>query len=351
MSCSDEYVYHDKESNLINITPTLQAKLRKAKYGVFNHSAVELCHWTKKSFYDQGTCYKHKFYGISTHRCMEMTPTAMNCENRCVYCWRPTEFYDTLQMPADLVDEPDAIIHQLLKEREKLIVGFYGNSKSNKQKLDESLFPAHYAISLSGEPTMYPKLPDLIKYLKSLKNTKSIFLVTNGQEPDMINRLINEDALPTQIYLSTNASNKRMFYQINRPKYRDAWVRWLTTLRILSEIDTRTVLRITLIRNYNNDLNIIPEFADLINQGNPHFIEIKSYMHIGMSTNRLEQNNMLEIAEVREFTNTLQKFLPSYSVMDESEISRIVAIQNNQRYVDRWIKDYFEDKKDNNINI
>ena len=351
MSCSDEYVYHDKESNLINITPTLQAKLRKAKYGVFNHSAVELCHWTKKSFYDQGTCYKHKFYGISTHRCMEMTPTAMNCENRCVYCWRPTEFYDTLQMPADLVDEPDAIIHQLLKEREKLIIGFYGNSKSNKQKLDESLFPAHYAISLSGEPTMYPKLPNLIKYLKSLKNTKSIFLVTNGQEPDMINRLINEDALPTQIYLSTNASNKRIFYQINRPKYRDAWVRWLTTLRILSEIDTRTVLRITLIRNYNNDLNIIPEFADLINQGNPHFIEIKSYMHIGMSTNRLEQNNMLEIAEVREFTNTLQKFLPSYSVMDESEISRIVAIQNNQRYVDRWIKDYFEDKKENNINI
>ena len=27
-------------------------------------------------------------------------------------------------------------------------------------KLDESLFPEHYAISLSGEPTMYPKLPD-----------------------------------------------------------------------------------------------------------------------------------------------------------------------------------------------
>ena len=33
---------------------------------------------------------------------------------------------------------------------------------------------------------MYPKLPELIKYLKSLEETKSIFLVTNGQEPDMI---------------------------------------------------------------------------------------------------------------------------------------------------------------------
>ena len=89
----------------------------------------------------------------------------------------------------------------------------------------------------------------------------------------------------------------------------------------------------------------------MINQGNPHFIEIKSYMHIGMSTNRLEQNNMLEIGEVREFTNTLQKFLPSYNVMDESEISRIVVLQNNRRYVDRWIREYFEDKKEINLHI
>jgi tRNA wybutosine-synthesizing protein 1 len=350
MSCSDEYVYHNKGDNLINITPSLQAKLRKAKYGVFNHSAVELCHWTKKSFYDEGNCYKHKFYGISTHRCMEMTPTAMNCENRCIYCWRPTEFYDTLQMPENLVDEPDAIIHQLLKERERLIIGFYGNSKSNKEKLDESLFPAHYAISLSGEPTMYPKLPDLIKYLKSLKNTKSIFLVTNGQEPEMINRLIKEEALPTQLYLSTNASNKKMFYQINRPKYKDAWDRWLKTLQILSRINTRTVLRITLIRNYNNDLNNIPEFVKIINQANPHFIEIKSYMHIGMSTNRLKQDNMLEIREVREFTNILNKFLQCYNIMDESEISRIVVLQNQDRYVERLIKEYFDNNKSGKVN-
>ena len=63
-------------------------------------------------------------------------------------------FYDTLQMPEELVDEPDIIIEQLMAERKKLINGFYGNPKNNKKKLDESL-PAHYAISLSGEPTMY----------------------------------------------------------------------------------------------------------------------------------------------------------------------------------------------------
>jgi tRNA wybutosine-synthesizing protein 1 len=273
---------------------------------------------------------------------MEMTPTAMNCENRCIYCWRPTEFYDTLQMPEHLVDEPDVIINQLLKERERLIMGFYGNPKSNKEKLDESLFPEHYAISLSGEPTMYPKLPNLIKYLKSLNNTKSIFLVTNGQEPEMINRLIKEDALPTQLYLSTNASNRKTFYQINRPKYKDAWDRWLTTLNILADINTRTVLRMTLIRNYNSDLNNIPEFVNVINKANPHFIEVKSYMHIGMSTNRLEHNNMLDVKEVREFTNNLQKNLQDYNIMDESEISRIVVLQNQNRYTNRWIKEYFE---------
>jgi tRNA wybutosine-synthesizing protein 1 len=267
MSCSDEHVSHSIHNNLIQITPQLKARLQKAKYGVYNHSSVELCHWTKKSFAEEGNCYKHKFYGISTHQCMEMTPTAMNCENRCIYCWRPTEFYDTLQMPEELVDEPDIIIEQLMAERKKLINGFYGDPKNNKKKLDESLLPAHYAISLSGEPTMYPKLPQLIKYLRSLKATKSIFLVTNGQEPDMLKRLAVEDALPTQIYLSTNASNKKMFYQINRPRHRDAWERWWESLRLLATLNTRTVLRMTLIKGYNDSYDFVREFANMMVQG------------------------------------------------------------------------------------
>src|ERR687886_82046 len=343
MSCSDEYVSHSMQENLIQITPETKSKLRKAKYGVFNHSAVELCHWTKKSFADQGDCYKHKFYGIPTHRCMEMTPTAMNCENRCVYCWRPTEFYDTLEMPPELVDEPEEIVENLIEERRKLIVGFYGDARNNKKKIDESLLPAHYAISLSGEPTMYPKLPKLIKYLKSLKATKSIFLVTNGQEPDMLRRLAAEDALPTQIYLSTNASNKKMFYQINRPRHADAWHRWWESLRLLATLNTRTVLRMTLIKGFNDTCNFIGEFADMMGQGNPHFIELKSYMHIGMSTQRLEQGHMLQMNEVRDLAARLCAKMPSFKIMDESEISRIVVLQNEVRYVDRWIKGYFED--------
>ena len=69
MSCSGEVV--EKEPELIQIRPSIVKQLKKAKYGVSDHSTVELCHWTKKSFRGEGTCYKHKFYGISTHRCME----------------------------------------------------------------------------------------------------------------------------------------------------------------------------------------------------------------------------------------------------------------------------------------
>ena len=337
MSCSGEII---DEERLIQIKPGISQQLKKAKYGVADHSTVELCHWTKKSFKHEGSCYKHKFYGISTHRCMEFSPAGMHCENRCVYCWRPMEFYDSLKMDPEKVAEPKEILTKLMEERKKLIMGYYGDSRNDKQRLDESLLPSHYAISLSGEPTMYPKLPELIKYLKSLEATKSIFLVTNGQEPDMIQRLQDEDALPTQLYLSTNAADYDSFLKINKPKYDDSWQRWNRTLGMLKKLDTRTVLRITLIRNYNDQEDMIPVFASMVKQASPHFIEIKSYMHIGRSTNRLEHSNMLEMDEVRKFSEEVSKQSQIFSLMDESLVSRIVILQNNQRFIDRWIPDY-----------
>jgi tRNA wybutosine-synthesizing protein 1 len=315
-------------------------QLKKAKYGVSDHGTVELCHYTKKSFKNQGDCYKHKFYGISTHRCMEFSPAGMFCENRCVYCWRPMEFYSAMEMPPDKVAPPEVIMSNLMKERNKLIMGYYGDPRHDEKKLDESLLPSHYAISLSGEPTMYPQLPQLIQYLKKLPTTKSIFLVTNGQEPEMLERLRDDDALPTQLYLSTNAPNKEIFQLVNRPRYEDAWERWNTSLKIISRLGTRTVLRITLIRGYNSGEKLIPEYSKLIGHSNIHFIEAKSYMHIGRSTNRLERSDMLDIEEVRQFANELAIQSKIYSVMDESEISRIVVLQNQKRFIDRWIAAY-----------
>ena len=337
MSCSGETV---EEDQLIQIKPRVAQQLKKVKYGVSDHSTVGLCHWTKKSFKHEGSCYKHKFYGISTHSCMEFSPAGMYCENRCVYCWRPMEFYDSMKMEPENVAEPQEIMTKLMEERRKLIMGHYGDSRSDKQRLDESLKPSHYAISLSGEPTMYPKLPELIKYLKSLEATKSIFLVTNGQEPDMIQKLQDENALPTQLYLSTNAADYESFLKINKPKYDDSWQRWNKTLEMLKDLDTRTVLRITLIRDYNDQREMIPAFAKMLEESSPHFVEIKSYMHVGRSTNRLEHENMLEMDEVKKFSQEIVNQSKIFSVMDESYVSRIVILQNNQRSIDRWISTY-----------
>jgi tRNA wybutosine-synthesizing protein 1 len=338
MSCSGETI--ESDNDIIQIRPVIASQLKKAKYGVSDHSTVELCHWTKKSFKNEGDCYKMKFYGITTHRCMEFSPAGMYCENRCVYCWRPMEFYNSMQMPPDKVAKPEEIVANLMEERRKLIMGHYGDPRQDKKKLDESLFPSHYAISLSGEPTMYPQLPQLIKYLKTLPETKSIFLVTNGQEPEMIQRLQDEDALPTQLYLSTNAPDEKTFRLVNKPRYKDAWERWNASLEMLSKLNTRTIIRITLIRDYNIGDELIPKFAEMFKRANVHFIEAKSYMHIGRSTNRLEYSNMLEMSEVRHFASELAKQSEIYSVMDESIISRIVVLQNQKRFIYRWIPAY-----------
>ena len=316
------------------------SQLKKAKYGVSDHATVELCHWTKKSFKNEGDCYKMKFYGITTHRCMEFSPAGMYCENRCIYCWRPMEFYNSMEMPEDKVAEPEDIVANLMEERRKLIMGHYGDPNQDKKKLDESLLPSHYAISLSGEPTMYPKLPQLIKYLKTLPETKSIFLVTNGQEPDMLQRLQDEDALPTQLYLSTNAPNEEIFQRVNKPRYKDSWERWNASLEMLSNMNTRTVLRVTLIKDYNSNKELIPKYAEMFKQANPHFVELKSYMHVGRSTNRLEYSNSLEMDEVRHFALEIVNKSEIFSVMDESVMSRIVVLQNQKRFIDRLITAY-----------
>ena len=144
MSCSGETI--DANDEFIQIKPLILSQLKKAKYGVADHGTVELCHWTKRSFRNEGDCYKHKFYGISTHRCMEFSPAGMFCENRCVYCWRPMEFYSAMKMPHDRVAPPEIILEKLMEERERLIMGHYGEAKSDRKKIDESLLPSHYAI-------------------------------------------------------------------------------------------------------------------------------------------------------------------------------------------------------------
>ena len=58
------------------ISDKLRGALTKQGYHlVGSHSGVKICRWTKSQLRGRGGCYKHSFYGIESHRCMEATPS------------------------------------------------------------------------------------------------------------------------------------------------------------------------------------------------------------------------------------------------------------------------------------
>ncbi len=294
--------------------------LKKQQYEVVgNHTRVKTCHWTKSDLRGEGGCYKSKFYGISSHQCVQMTPT-FTCNNACVFCWRDLRYHTEPAMQSG-IDDPSLIVEGTINAQKKLLSGFGGNEKTTKEKFEGAMNPKHVAISLDGEPTLYPKLAELIKEYQ--KKGFSTFVVSNGLLPDRIERLIEQP--PTQLYISVDAPNEQLFNIIDRPIIKNAWQGLYKTLSILPKIreKTRTVLRFTLIKG----LNMVKpeEWADIISLSNPMFVEVKAYMWIGMSRERLEQKNMPEHEEVKEFALEIAKHA-DYKLIDEHEPSRVVLL-------------------------
>ncbi len=67
--------------------------LRKQGYQFFSpdsSAALKPCMWCKRALAGGEMCYKHQFYGIASHRCVQMTPT-LRCNQRCRFCWRSFE--------------------------------------------------------------------------------------------------------------------------------------------------------------------------------------------------------------------------------------------------------------------
>jgi tRNA wybutosine-synthesizing protein 1 len=282
------------------------------------NSAVKICSWTKKSIKNEGVCYKEKFYGIKCHRCAQISTTIGYCQNKCLICWRPMEYTKTKKMV--VCDNPNEVIENTIKGQKVLLSGLGGFEKTDKKKLKESFEPKHFAISLSGEPFSYPKLEELLIELDN--QNKTSFVVTNGMFPNSISKL---KKLPTQFYVSVDAPNKELFEQIDNPSLKDGWDRLIKTLKILNKIrdKTRTTLRLTLIK----DMNMINpnEWADLITIANPIFVEVKAYMYVGFSRNRLNIENMPRHSEVKAFADKISKYC-DYKIIDEQKESRVVLL-------------------------
>ncbi len=288
---------------------------------VGNHSAIKVCMWTKKAIKNEDVCYKSKFYSIQTHRCVQMTPSLHVCSQRCIWCWRDIDF--TRPQWNGKIDSPEFIIEGCIKEHIRYLQGFGGNKKTNIKKYKEAQEPIHFAISLSGEPTFYPRLPELIDQLKERKITS--FLVTNGTNPTMVKKLIEHQ--PTQLYITLPAPNERIYEECCRPLSRDNWKNILKSLMLLKDFK-RSVMRLTLVKN-KNMLNP-KEYAELIRVSSPSFVECKAYMWVGYSRERLKQDNMPSHTEVKEFAKKIAKY-SNYIITDEKENSRVVLLVKNSK--------------------
>lgn len=298
--------------------PKLKTLFEKQQYRIYgNSSAVKICYWTKESIRGRGFCYKQKFYGIQSHRCLQMTPCVDRCNHNCVYCWRPMDYTSGKGISEEEADNPEQMIPALIKAQKDLLVGFKGFKNADKKKLKEAFEPKHAAISLAGEPTLYPKLNVLIEEFH--KQNMTTFLVTNGTMPNVLKSL---QAEPTQLYISLSAPNENIYKKINRPLVHGGWNSIRETLNTIQSFSCNTVIRLTLLKS---NMTKPEEYTKLIEKAQPKFIECKAYMHVGASKDRLPRSEMPLHEKIVEFAKQIEQN-SSYTIKDEKKDSRVVLL-------------------------
>lgn len=300
----------------------LEAILRRQKYHLVGaHSAVKRCRWLYESLVNDRVCYKQRFYGIESHRCIQMTPTVAFCNMRCLFCWRvQPEDVDISwnELAAAKWDDPTEIVDGCLASQKRLVSGYKSNHKVPIKKLGEAMEPRHVAISLAGEPTLYPRLGELISEFH--KRGFTTFLVTNGTSPEALAQLDEE---PTQLYVSLCAPDRNAFVRTCRPQISNAWERIDDSLELIPSLGCRTVIRITLVESFN--MKDPERYARLIRKAHPDFVEPKASMFVGFSRKRIDFHNMPTHTQVEEFAKELATEL-GYNLLDESPASRVVLL-------------------------
>lgn len=192
-------------------------------------------------------------------------------------------------------------------------------------------------MSLSGEPTLYPKIDGLIREIRKRKAIS--FLVTNGQNPNTLKKLEKNNALPTQMTISLNAPNEKLFKIWHNSLRKDGWKRINESLKLMKTLKgkTRRVVRLTLVREGNEKeknkiSNMKPEhareYADLIKEAEPDFIHVKGFKALGYSRKRLSYEKQPFHEEIQEFAKKLLGELKKegYKILGEENRSCIVLI-------------------------
>ncbi len=299
--------------------------LRSGYRLVGEHSAVKICHWTKSALRGGKSCYK-SWYGVESHRCLQMTPALQYCNMACVFCWRfhtanRTRPYDGVWEP------PEKILDAMIAQQRQLLSGFKGNSRVSRERFSEAMSPTNIAISLDGEPTIYPYLADLIKLARERGMTT--FLVTNGTMPERLEELLEKGAEPTNLYISFYGPDRETHIAVNKPLIPDSWERLWRSLVLMPRFSSRKVLRLTLVKWLN--MKDPQKYAEAVKVANPDFVECKGYVHVGESQKRLTRQHMPSMEDLEDFATQLIRST-GYVCAARDKASKVVLLANPQSH-------------------
>ena len=299
-----------------NIVETLK---KQQYYIAGNHSAAKLCTYTIKSLKNEDVCYKETFYGIRAHQCLQSTPSVSWCTHRCQFCWRSESWEMGQEMNNIPLDPPEVVAEELIKAQRKLLNGYKGNPKVPKEKWEEAYNPKHVAISLSGEPTLYPYLGELIEIFH--KKNMTTFLVTNGTQPEALENL---NPLPTQLYVTIPAPDYETYKKTVRPfNPEKSWNALMKTLELFPSLNTRKVVRLTLVKNLN--MHNPKGYQELFLKTQAHFLEAKGFVSVGSARKLLGYERMPHIEDIRSFAEQIIEGT-DLQIIDEKAESSVVLI-------------------------
>jgi tRNA wybutosine-synthesizing protein 1 len=316
----------------LSIPEALRRVYRRQGYHlVGGHSAVKTCLWVRRSLNTAGEkhCYKQRFYGVPCHRCLQMTPSLGHCLQSCVFCWRATPDvlgvdWEQTSFPRENAEDPETIVDGCLEAHRKAMIGFGGNPNISKDMLEEALEPVHAAISLEGEPTLYPLLGDIVKAFYG-RGFRSVFIVTNGLRPDVLSDLGEE---PSQLYVSVCAPDEETYLRTCRPLVQDGWERLMETLDLLESFGCPTVLRHTLVPKLNMD--DATGYARLAKRSNATYLEPKAAMSVGYARRRFGYDEMAWHDDIKRFAEELARE-SGYNMLDEQPQSLIVLLSRLEK--------------------
>ncbi|EPY77572.1 hypothetical protein CB1_001241020 [Camelus ferus] len=216
-----------------------------------------------------------------------------------------------------------------------------------EERFEEGMTVKHCALSLVGEPIMYPEINRFLKLLHECRI--SSFLVTNAQFPVEISHfplsVLLASALPF-LMLQPNLTDTEN-HDKSLKHYGFLLLVGFENLRFkhrgrlwLSSQQQRTVYRLTLVKAWNVDE--LQAYAELVSLGSPDFIEVKGVTYCGESSaSSLTMANVPWHEEVARFVCELVELIPDYEIACEHEHSNCLLIAHKKFKIGRewwtWI--------------